>query len=101
MCPKASRKARGPGDGSGGGLTRIRYLDKPFLDLLTDNTKFEYKQTNLGVQDRHLEVFTPPKGGKEGFDVVFDLTGETSAEKPEIVRSPFILPPSSAFAPIP
>lgn len=29
-------------------------------------------------------------GSGDGFDVVFDLTGETSAEKPEIVRTPTI-----------
>jgi hypothetical protein len=41
-------------------------------------------------------VFTPPetwngvelRGRGEGFDIVFDLTGETSAEKPEIVSQP-------------
>lgn len=70
---------------------RSRYLDKPFLELLSSETsksnpKFEYKQTNLSVKERHLDVFTPPSScGRQGFDVVFDLTGETSAEKSELV----------------
>lgn len=63
------------------------YLDKPFLIILNaQDSRLEYKQVNLGNKDRHAELFTPPdKTGKGVFDVVFDLTGETSAEKPEVV----------------
>jgi hypothetical protein len=57
------------------------------------------------VVDKHQEVFTPPRtwkgeplgaasGGEgdhdhdgRGFDMVFDLTGETAAEKPELVSA--------------
>ncbi|WVF70673.1 hypothetical protein IAT40_005466 [Kwoniella sp. CBS 6097] len=71
------------------------YLDKPFLSLLNDeNTKLEYKQFNLSNASRHTELFTPAKEWKgaalksdgEGFDVVFDLTGETGFDKPEILQ---------------
>lgn len=74
----------------------IRYLDKTFVKHLnTPQTLLEYKQVNLLNKENHLDIFTPPKswngsdlqGRGEGFDVVFDLTGETSAEKSEIVRS--------------
>jgi hypothetical protein len=76
----------------------IGYLDKTFVKHLnTPQTLLEYKQVNLLNKENHLDIFTPPKtwngsdlkGRGEGFDVVFDLTGETSAEKPEIV-SPFL-----------
>jgi hypothetical protein len=75
----------------------IRYLDKTFVKHLnTPQTLLEYKQVNLLNKENHPDIFTPPKtwngadlkGRGEGFDVVFDLTGETSAEKPEIVSSP-------------
>ncbi|KAK8865698.1 hypothetical protein IAR55_000843 [Kwoniella newhampshirensis] len=72
------------------------YLDSPFLSLLGDpNTALEYKQVNLGSVDRHEEVFTPPRTWKGekiqreaggGFDVVFDLTGETGFDKPELIQ---------------
>jgi len=72
----------------------IRYLGRTFVHHLnTATTLLEYKQVNLLNKDNHLDIFTPPKtwkgadskGRGDGFDVVFDLTGETSAEKPEIV----------------
>jgi hypothetical protein len=74
-----------------------RYLDKTFLKHLSrPQTLLEYKQVNLLNKENHLDIFTPPKswngadlkgkGDGDGFDVVFDLTGETSAEKPEIVN---------------
>ncbi|WWD18123.1 hypothetical protein CI109_102572 [Kwoniella shandongensis] len=73
------------------------YLDRPFLSLLNDpSSSLEYKQINLGNVERHDEVFTPPKNwkekelelgeGREGFDVVFDLTGDTSFDKPELIQ---------------
>ena len=75
----------------------LRYLDRTFLGHLSKSgSLLEYKQVNLLNKENHLDIFTPPKtwndqpveGRGEGFDVVFDLTGETSAEKPEIVGSP-------------
>jgi hypothetical protein len=74
----------------------IRYLDKTFVKHLNNpQTSLEYKQVNLLNEENHLDIFIPPKtcngsdlkGRGEGFDVVFDLTGETSAEKPEIVST--------------
>jgi hypothetical protein len=73
----------------------VRYLDKTFIKHLNSpQTWLEYKQVNLLNKENHLDIFTPPKswngadlkGKGDGFDVVFDLTGETSAEKPEIVN---------------
>ena len=69
-----------------------RYLDRPFLSLLNaPNAPLEYTQVNLANVDKHTEVFTPPKlwrerdTGWECFDVVYDLTGETAYDKPELV----------------
>jgi hypothetical protein len=60
------------------------YLDSPFLKLL-DDPRADYQQINLSNASRHTELFTARDGA--GFDVVFDLTGETGFDKPEIVRS--------------
>ncbi|WVQ97048.1 hypothetical protein IAU59_004158 [Kwoniella sp. CBS 9459] len=73
------------------------YLDKPFLSLLNGvDSKLEYKQFNLANTSRHTELFAPPKEWKGatirsegeglGFDVVFDLTGETGFDRPEILQ---------------
>lgn len=75
-------------------LTTSRYIDAAFLALLDApeaEAKLEYRQVNLAVVERHADVFTPPAqwGGAETgwtrFDVVFDLTGETGFDKPELV----------------
>nr|XP_019001896.1 uncharacterized protein I203_05606 [Kwoniella mangroviensis CBS 8507]OCF65357.1 hypothetical protein I203_05606 [Kwoniella mangroviensis CBS 8507] len=75
------------------------YLDKSFLSLLnSDTSKLEYKQVNLLNTSKYTELFTPPKefkgtkllprgkGDFEGFDIVFDLTGELGYDKPEILQ---------------
>ncbi|WVW80362.1 hypothetical protein I302_102342 [Kwoniella bestiolae CBS 10118] len=75
------------------------YLDKSFLSLLnSENSKLEYKQVNLLNTSKHSELFTPPseyrgtkilpreKGDFEGFDIVFDLTGELGFDRPEILQ---------------
>ncbi|WVQ85476.1 hypothetical protein IAT38_007641 [Cryptococcus sp. DSM 104549] len=75
------------------------YLDAPFSSLLNaepGSSRLEYKQVNLGNVERHAELFQAPgewKGlklereeGFEGFDVVFDLTGDTSFDKPELLQ---------------
>ncbi|TYJ55907.1 hypothetical protein B9479_003430 [Cryptococcus floricola] len=76
------------------------YIDKPFLSLLPESigadSKLEYKQVNLGNVEKHAELFKLPKewNGRElygdevekGFDVVFDLTGDTSFDKPELIQ---------------
>lgn len=67
------------------------------MAILNDpDSRLEYKQVNLAVKERHADLFTPPSEwrgsrlagegeGGNGFDVAFDLTGETAAEKPELV----------------
>jgi hypothetical protein len=74
-----------------------RYLDRTFINHLTGSpTLLEYKQVNLQNVANHETIFTPPatwndaplKTRGPAFDVVFDLTGETSAEKPEIACLP-------------
>ncbi|WRT65894.1 uncharacterized protein IL334_002845 [Kwoniella shivajii] len=76
------------------------YLDKQFLSVLNSaHSKLEYIQKNLLNTSNHTEIFTPPKehkgnvlrtgqveGGFEGFDIVFDLTGELGFDKPEILQ---------------
>jgi hypothetical protein len=83
-------------------------LDKPFKSLLAaEKPLLEYKQVNLSSVERHAEVFTPPSewNGEsavwegKGFDVVFDLTGDISFDKPELVRRPSPLPVSDSANP--
>lgn len=84
------------------------YLDHAFLALLNDTFeqgKLEYNQVNLGNVQTHPKVFRAPydkwRGVKlsvekkddddeatdeRGFDVVYDLTGETAYDKPELIR---------------
>nr|XP_019011869.1 uncharacterized protein I206_02704 [Kwoniella pini CBS 10737]OCF50650.1 hypothetical protein I206_02704 [Kwoniella pini CBS 10737] len=75
------------------------YLDKSFLSLLNySSSKLEYKQVNLLNTAKHIELFTPPTefnginirtNGEdvfEGFGIVFDLTGEVSFDKPELLQ---------------
>jgi hypothetical protein len=71
------------------------YLEKGFIKLLDDpNPRLEYQQVNLSNMDRHHDVLTPPAHwndkttGWERFDVVYDLTGDTSFDKPELVNNP-------------
>lgn len=70
------------------------YLDKPFRALLADESgSLEYQQINLSNTARHTELFTSKSSStaeeSEGFDVVYDLTGEMGFDKPEIVsRTP-------------
>ncbi|WVO13378.1 hypothetical protein L204_100993 [Cryptococcus depauperatus] len=68
------------------------YLDCTFLSILNDSdSSLEYKQVNLSNIERHRETFIPPEvwKGKETihrFDVVYDLTGDTSFDKPELIQ---------------
>nr|ODN93321.1 hypothetical protein L203_00592 [Cryptococcus depauperatus CBS 7841] len=68
------------------------YLDRTFLSILNDSdSALEYKQVNLSNIERHRETFIPPEvwKGKETihrFDVVYDLTGDTSFDKPELIQ---------------
>lgn len=71
------------------------YLEKGFIKLLDDpNPRLEYQQVNLSNMDRLHDVLTPPAHwndkttGWERFDVVYDLTGDTSFDKPELVMNP-------------
>lgn len=65
----------------------------------------EYKQINLANKANHGDVFAPPSEwaghptGWVGFDVVYDLTGETGFDKPELVGRRFLSrPPLSAHS---
>ncbi|WWC87977.1 uncharacterized protein L201_002879 [Kwoniella dendrophila CBS 6074] len=78
------------------------YIDKSFLELLnSDKSKLEYIQVNLLNTSKHTDIFTPPKEFKnntilprtgeehkdfQGFDIVFDLTGELGFDRPEIIQ---------------
>jgi hypothetical protein len=71
----------------------FRYLEPEFVALLdAPGSLLEYKQINLSNVERHGEIFTPPSSlnGKETgwkvFDAVYDLTGDTSFDKSELVR---------------
>jgi hypothetical protein len=73
--------------------------------LNAPDSLLEYKQVNLANKVNHEVVFAPPSEwagqptGWVGFDVVYDLTGETGFDKPELVGRRFLSrPPLSAYS---
>lgn len=63
------------------------YIDPIFKVLLRD-PRVEYRQSNLANVDKYPSLFEPPAEGTgwQRFDVVFDLTGEMSYDKPEVIH---------------
>lgn len=64
----------------------LSYIDPLFKILLRD-PRVEYRQSNLSNAERYPSLFEPPAEGTRWtrFDIVFDLTGEMSFDKPELV----------------
>ncbi|KAJ9100501.1 hypothetical protein QFC21_003540 [Naganishia friedmannii] len=64
------------------------YLDPEFKKCLAELPEIvEYRQLNLTIQSKVEEALQPPQAkGIEKFDYVFDLTGETRYDRPEIIH---------------
>ncbi|KAI0316784.1 NAD-P-binding protein [Amylostereum chailletii] len=60
------------------------YIGSEFPKVLAKEN-VEYKQANLTVPTTVASVFDPPEG-REPYSIVFDLTGDTSIDRPEQIQ---------------